>query len=524
VSDAPDVFPPGTTTVTFTATDAAGNVAKGVTTVTVRDTTSPTIAGMPSNVTVEAAGRGTAVTWPSPTASDAVDGSVPVVCVPASGALFGVGTTTVTCTATDAAGNAGHATFAVIVVDTTPPTLSGIPADITLTATGPNGAVAIWPAPTAIDLVSGLVSVVCVPASGRTFPVGTTEVVCSATDAAGNTARGIFHVLVQPVEACLVVDFREITYFRGHHVITSSNPDVQARNGLGAFDSRLWPYDPRDREHKTRSRGTLFRIYGFAPSQRGALIPNSDDSRIKYRVTADPAIPGAYYVDLAGPARATVCPSQLQTSLLDAPERVGVLPGRPLSRAQRNVPGLLLAHNAAWIHVPERVRDELAGLGRPLLDRRGREARSAVIDYVAVQLWGHGNERFREFVDAEIRLLYDDPRDRIQHYDFGFHTAQNSNYESFAGCNYVDFAPGNDSVRMNDVWAGNHADSPNWGPACGRREPRVNQDVRANYAVAPNAVQLLPTVGEDDDTLRIYYGKIRVLNDPRHRHHRGCGH
>lgn len=41
------------------------------------------------------------------TATDAQDGTLPVTCTPASGSLFPVGTTTVTCSATDAAGNTG---------------------------------------------------------------------------------------------------------------------------------------------------------------------------------------------------------------------------------------------------------------------------------------------------------------------------------------------------------------------------------------------------------------------------------
>ena len=42
-SDAPAVFPLGTTTVTFTAKDGSGNVANAMTTVTVVDTTPPVI-------------------------------------------------------------------------------------------------------------------------------------------------------------------------------------------------------------------------------------------------------------------------------------------------------------------------------------------------------------------------------------------------------------------------------------------------------------------------------------------------
>ncbi len=44
----------------------------------------------------------------APTATDAVDGTVPAVCTPASGSTFALGTTQVSCTATDAHKNAGN--------------------------------------------------------------------------------------------------------------------------------------------------------------------------------------------------------------------------------------------------------------------------------------------------------------------------------------------------------------------------------------------------------------------------------
>ncbi|MFH9689301.1 VWA domain-containing protein [Streptomyces sp. NPDC017413] len=59
------------------------------------------------------------------TATDPQDGALPVTCVPPSGSLFPVGTTTVTCSATDAAGNTGADTarFEVLepVVPPNPP-------------------------------------------------------------------------------------------------------------------------------------------------------------------------------------------------------------------------------------------------------------------------------------------------------------------------------------------------------------------------------------------------------------------
>jgi HYR domain-containing protein len=82
----------------------------------------------------------------------------------------------------------------VNVVDTTPPALT-LPANISANATG-NSQAAVSYSATANDLVDGSVPVTCVPPSGSSFPVGTTTVNCSATDAHGNIAKGTFTVHV----------------------------------------------------------------------------------------------------------------------------------------------------------------------------------------------------------------------------------------------------------------------------------------------------------------------------------------
>jgi hypothetical protein len=77
--------------------------------------TDPPVLNVPAPITVDATSpAGATVTFVT-SAIDNVDGAVAVNCSPASGSTFAVGPTTVTCSATDAAGNIAIATFLVTV-------------------------------------------------------------------------------------------------------------------------------------------------------------------------------------------------------------------------------------------------------------------------------------------------------------------------------------------------------------------------------------------------------------------------
>ncbi len=187
-------FALGTTLVTATATDAAGNTASKTFNVTVRDTTAPVIAPV-SDVVVEATSPAGAGATFAATASDLVDGAVSASYSHAPGSTFPVGSTAVTVTATDRAGNTSTATFNVVVRDTTAPTLS-CPANIVVTAApGASTAVVNFNV-TAGDTVSA-VTVTSTPSSGSAFGVGTTNVNVTARDAAGNTSTCTFSVTVK---------------------------------------------------------------------------------------------------------------------------------------------------------------------------------------------------------------------------------------------------------------------------------------------------------------------------------------
>jgi hypothetical protein len=164
--------------------------------VQIKDITPPVIAPH-ADVTAEATGpAGAAVAYTAPATSDLVDGPGTAMCLPASGSVFALGSTAVTCTASDTAGNPAVPTgFTVNVVDTTPPVIAPH-ADVAATATGGSVAIVNYDPPTAVDLVDGPVTVNCTPDSGVSFPVGSTTVTCSASDTRGNAGSRTFVVRV----------------------------------------------------------------------------------------------------------------------------------------------------------------------------------------------------------------------------------------------------------------------------------------------------------------------------------------
>jgi hypothetical protein len=180
-------FALGTTVVTCIAYDAQANIGIGTFNVTVSN--GPVLT-LPADITAEATSSAGAVVSFTVTATD----NASIVCTPASGSTFALGTTAVNCTATAVTGTTSGS-FNVTVRDTTPPVLS-LPANITAEATGPSGAPVMFTV-SATDLVDGSRPVTCDHASGATYALGTTTVQCTATDTHNNTAHGSFTILVQ---------------------------------------------------------------------------------------------------------------------------------------------------------------------------------------------------------------------------------------------------------------------------------------------------------------------------------------
>jgi HYR domain-containing protein/IPT/TIG domain-containing protein/WD40 repeat protein len=196
------VFPIGATTVTCSATDSSANVASCSFTVTVSDTTAPSVT-CPASFTRECTSASGATVTFGVTASDACDPSPSIVCAPASSSVFPIGTTHVTCTARDAAGNAAICAFDVTVADTTAPSID-CAGDRSATCQGASGAIVTFTV-TAIDACDPSPSVSCTPASGSLFPIGQDTVTCTATDAASHSSSCSFVVTVGDVTLTSVV-------------------------------------------------------------------------------------------------------------------------------------------------------------------------------------------------------------------------------------------------------------------------------------------------------------------------------
>src|SRR5262249_49762242 len=126
-------FPLGPTTVNCHAVDNHGAASDKSFTITVVDTTPPTIDPHPdlSVTTIEPAG--THVSYTPPNASAPAEGCCPVTCAPTSGSHFDIGNTSVHCSATDTHNN--HATettfLAHALLSANNPPVISVPADIT---------------------------------------------------------------------------------------------------------------------------------------------------------------------------------------------------------------------------------------------------------------------------------------------------------------------------------------------------------------------------------------------------------
>jgi hypothetical protein len=115
------LLPVGPMSVTCAVTDGGGLTTSATFTLTVVDTTPPALLSVPDDYSVTTNDpTGTTLLYGTPSAMDSVDSHPVVDCLPASGLHVDLGTTAVTCSATDASGNAAQDSFDVTVAYVSP--------------------------------------------------------------------------------------------------------------------------------------------------------------------------------------------------------------------------------------------------------------------------------------------------------------------------------------------------------------------------------------------------------------------
>ncbi|WP_425639173.1 HYR domain-containing protein [Algoriphagus yeomjeoni] len=185
--------------VDFKVEDTNGNVSVKSFNVIVRDQLKPVLTNIPANIEIstDIDVCSAVVSWTEPNAEDncGIDSFTSDF---ASGAVFPVGTTTVTYTATDKHNNTETASFTITVTDTQSPVLTA-PANITQSADAEQcGAVVEIVAATAVDNCS-VGEITGTRSDGKlltdSYPVGVTTITWTVSDVNGNAAEAVVQTI-----------------------------------------------------------------------------------------------------------------------------------------------------------------------------------------------------------------------------------------------------------------------------------------------------------------------------------------
>ena len=229
----------GQNLITFTATDASGNVGTATAVISVFDTTAPEINVTPSSVTFEATSPSgvDGVTLPfEAIVNDIVDPN-PIVTF-SGGVDYPIGTTIETYTVRDFRNNRATEEVEIIVRDTTAPGFS-LPAEITIDSNLANGAdldnlqLMELLKMNATDAGDSDLEFMATPSQ---FPVGTTSVSFVATDDAGNRTFATSSVTVNDITLVVTTLDDELDADPG-----SNEADLSLREAISLANAQPGP-------------------------------------------------------------------------------------------------------------------------------------------------------------------------------------------------------------------------------------------------------------------------------------------
>ena len=189
---------------TYSLTVTGPNGSSGPATFTVKGFILPLVVLMPEFIRVQPKSRDGAYVTYDVFAAGGKDPSPRVTCDPGSGSFFKMGETIVTCTATNIYGDRAAGSFKVTVRDEEGPLLSLPREPIVVKAGSIEGAFVDYKV-TAFDEIWGDTPVDCLPKPGSLFPIGITNVICTATDLELNDSIGSF-----PIEVLGEIPFYEL--------------------------------------------------------------------------------------------------------------------------------------------------------------------------------------------------------------------------------------------------------------------------------------------------------------------------
>ena len=279
-NNAPGLFPIGTTTVTWTVTDGAGNTATATQLVNVVDQIAPE-ATAPAHVTVNTNNfcDATGVNLGTPEATDNCTIASIVNDAPAS---FPIGTTVVTWTITDATGNFTTVTQNVTVVDTEAPVVVLQSAAVQLDANGV-GVLTFEAIDNGSSDNCGIAEVTIDQTTFDCGQVGFNTVTVTITDNSGNQSEAQVVINVIASDACGGADFA------GPNV-----PDAFTPNGNSINDTWVIPglegYNTKEMAVYSRYGTLVYYSGAYANDWDGTLMGNGvavPDGTYYYTLTLD---------------------------------------------------------------------------------------------------------------------------------------------------------------------------------------------------------------------------------------------